>query len=83
MTPAGSSSSIVRYVGAVGLVAVVYILSSGPVLSVAFWLRERTGRDEFYWTMWLYLPLLLMGPESVFHRYVEFWVGIVGAPGPG
>lgn len=72
-----------------GLVA--YVLSSGPVLSTAFWLRERTHHDEFYLAMWLYLPLWfaaeVMGHEhplvKIVGAYIEWWVKLFGTVGPG
>jgi hypothetical protein len=48
-----------------------YVLSSGPVLAAAFWLRDRTGWDGFYAVMWLYFPLLVAGHNTP----VEAWFG--------
>jgi hypothetical protein len=61
----------------------IYVLSSGPMLACAFWLRERTGRDEFYFVMWLYLPLLILDPADMFRAYIEWWVKLLGTVGPG
>lgn len=67
---------------AVLLLAAGYVPSSGPVLATAFWLRERTGRDEFYAAMWPYLPLLRPAGSPV-KDYIEWWVIRFGTVGPG
>ena len=61
----------------------VYILSSGPVLATAFWLREHTGHDEFYAVMFLYYPLIILGHGTPFDIYIEWWVWLFGTVGPG
>lgn len=61
----------------------LYVLSSGPVLATAFVLREATGWDGWYLAMYLYFPLLILKKPNVFDSYIEFWVGLFGAPGPG
>ena len=62
----------------------LYVLSSGPVLATGFWLRELTGRNEFYLVMWLYLPILWFGHGNPFMDYIEWWVvDVFGTVGPG
>ncbi len=65
------------------LLAVVYLLSSGPALAVAFKLAEWTGRDEFYYAMWVYLPLLMIGHDTPFDAYISWWCKLFNAVGPG
>ncbi len=67
------------------LLAVIgYVLSSGPVMAVGFWLREATGWDGFYAVMWLYAPLLLLGHNNPVMYYIEWWVvDVFGTVGPG
>ena len=62
---------------------ILYVLSSGPVLATAFWLREKTGWDGFYAVMFLYLPLLWLGHDQPVDAYIEWWAWLIGAPGPG
>lgn len=62
----------------------VYVLSSGPVLATAFWLRDRTDWDGFYAVMWIYYPLLANYPLTYpFHVYIEWWVRLFGTMPPG
>lgn len=63
----------------------VYVLSSGPVLGLAFWLRERTGLDQFYAIMWLYYPIVILRPHSdLLYRYIGWWViDVFHTVGPG
>jgi hypothetical protein len=60
----------------------LYLLSSGPVLAVAFWLREATGWDGFYLVMWVYYPILVTRFTWA-KDYIEWWVNLLGAVGPG
>lgn len=56
----------------------VYVLSSGPVLATAFWLRDKTHWDGFYSAVWLYRPLL-EGPLGYpFWFYVGWWTQLFG-----
>lgn len=64
------------------LAALAYMFSSGPVLAVAFWLREATGWDGFYAAMWLYYPLLVRRTEPV-DAYITWWVNLFDTVGPG
>jgi hypothetical protein len=64
------------------LAALAYVLSSGPVLAVAFWLREATGWEGFYAAMWLYYPLLVRRTEPV-DAYITWWVNLFDTVGPG
>ena len=62
-----------------------YVFSSGPMLGLAFWLRERTGLDQFYAVMWLYYPVVILthkvGPLG---KYIEWWVvDVFKTVGPG
>ena len=62
----------------------LYVLSSGPVLGTAFWLREATGWDGFYAAMIIYYPLLTMGHSNPISTYIEWWVvDVFGTVGPG
>ena len=63
--------------------ATIYVLSSGPVLAVAFWLREQTGWDGWYAAIYLYYPLLAFGHGNPIDWYIEFWVEALGTVGPG
>lgn len=61
----------------------VYYLSSGPVLAVAFTLREALHNDHFYAVMWLYYPLLRC-PRWLLDGYISWWVvDVFGTVGPG
>ena len=60
-----------------------YILGSGPIIAAAFWLRDATGWNGFYAVVWLYFPLAFAGPDSVLSSYIEWWVALFGAVGPG
>jgi hypothetical protein len=71
---------------AIVAVPLLYVLSSGPVLATAFWLRETTGRDAFYNVMWLYYPLIAFRDNwagELIDRYVTWWVNLFGTVGPG
>jgi hypothetical protein len=63
--------------------AVLYVLSIGPVLAIAFWLREATGWSGFYAVMFLYYPLLAPGRFEPLDAYIEWWVELLGTVGPG
>ena len=65
-----------------------YLLSTGPVLGLAFWSREHFHDDRFYTVLYLYWP------RSVFRRgsligdalawYVSWWVSdVFHTVGPG
>ena len=62
---------------------VIYVLSSGPVLAAAFWLREATGWDGFYAAVFFYLPLLFLGHDNPIAAYIEWWVDLFDTVGPG
>jgi len=62
---------------------VLYVLSSGPVLATAFWLRQATDWDGFYAAMFVYYPLLAMGHGNPIDAYIEWWVELFGTVGPG
>lgn len=65
-------------------VPLMYVLSSGPILGLAFWLRESTGWDGFYLVMWLYYPILILGRENPLDYYIEWWVvDVFHTVGPG
>lgn len=62
----------------------LYVLSSGPVLALGFWLREKTGVDAFYVVLWLYYPLFAWGRDTPIFRYIEWWVvDVFHTVGPG
>lgn len=64
--------------------SIFYLLSSGPVLAMGFWLREATGYDGFYIVMWLYAPILMLGHSNPLMDYIEWWVvDVFGTVGPG
>ena len=66
------------------LALVVYVLSSGPMLALGFWLRESSGWDGFYAVMWLYYPLICWGHSNPLMMYIEWWVvDVFGTVGPG
>jgi len=66
------------------LVAAIYILSSGPVLGIAFRMREATHWDGFYWVIWVYYPLLLRGHNGLVSKYIDWWVtSVFDTVGPG
>ncbi len=75
-----------RWLTVVLLAVVAYVLSSGPVLATAFWLREAMHWDGFYMAMWLYYPLHAAGclnPDGIISQYIEWWVELFGTVGPG
>jgi hypothetical protein len=72
-----------QLVGLLVFGALLYVISSGPVLAVAFWLREATGWDGFYLSMWIYYPLLVSGDDTWAKAYIEWWVRLLGTVGPG
>lgn len=76
-------SRLATWTGIVLTVLVLYVLSSGPVIATCFWLRESTGRDEFYLALYLYYPLAVFGHRSPTMVYIEWWVKFFGTVGPG
>jgi hypothetical protein len=64
------------------MVPLAYMLSSGPTLATAFWLRDLTGWDGFYAAMWLYYPLGAMTGHS-FDPYIGWWIQLIGSTPPG
>ncbi len=73
---------------AIVLLPLVYVLASGPIFGLAFWLRESTGHDEFYCALYLYWPLFVCLPEviseNLWQPYVEWWVvDVFHTVGPG
>lgn len=83
MTDPRRSPPLARWLTTLVVVVIAYVLSCGPVLSTAFWLREHTGRDEFYAAIWLYAPLFFVGPDSLLARYIEWWCKLLHTVGPG
>ena len=80
----GKQSGVAAWWGVVLLLFVAaYVLSSGPVLATAFWLREATGWDGFYGVMWVYYPLIVLGHDNPIDDYIEWWVKWFGTVGPG
>ena len=66
------------------VILVIYVLSSGPMLGLAFLLRESTGWDGWYSAMFLYYPILAMGHDSLAGTYIEWWVvDVFDTVGPG
>jgi len=71
-------------------VLVVYVLSSGPVMAICFWLREKTHWDGFYSIAFgLYLPLWWPARKwqttlgDALKAYIVWWAGLLGTVGPG
>jgi hypothetical protein len=77
------SSKVLWAVTLLLLCPFLYVLSSGPVLATAFWLREATGWNGWYSAMLLYYPLLMLGHGNWVDMYIEFWVKLFGTVGPG
>jgi hypothetical protein len=73
---------IARYFTVILVCALAYVLSSGPVLAAAFWLRESTHWDGFYAVMWVYYPLLAI-PQRLLWAYIGWWCWLFGAVPPG
>lgn len=66
------------------VILVIYVLSSGPVIALACWLREWTGNDAFYYVFWVYFPLLMFGHNNPIMWYIEWWVvDVFDTVGPG
>lgn len=72
-----------QIVVAIVLLLLIYVASSGPVLAASFWLREATGWDGWYATMYLYFPLLFLGHDNPIDAYIEWWVRMFQTVGPG
>ena len=54
------------------------------MIGLGFWLREATGIDAFYAVMAPYYPILIMGHDSPFSPYIEWWVTeVFHTVGPG
>jgi len=62
---------------------VLYVLSSGPVLTSAFRLREVTHSDLWYMALWIYVPMFWALPRSVWDPYLTWWCHVTGTVGPG
>ena len=60
-----------------------YVLSSGPVLAVGFWLRDKTGWEGFYAVVWLYYPLLILAHNTPAEAYFLWWTELLGTSFPG
>jgi hypothetical protein len=76
-------SSLGAWSSGFAIALAAYILSSGPVIATGFWLREQTNRDEFYAVMFPYYPLIVLGHDTPFDIYIEWWVWFFGTVGPG
>ncbi len=73
-----------RRVIIITVVVFLYLLSIGPVLGIAFRLREATRWDGFYGVMWLYYPMLVFHPVPIIDGYIEWWVSdVFNTVGPG
>ena len=78
------SHPAVRWGGYLLMFLVLYVLSSGPVLGAAFWLREATHNDIFYAAIWIYFPVRYIGQHTPFFHYIEWWVvDVFHTVGPG
>jgi hypothetical protein len=75
---------LIRWMTVLIAVPCLYVLSSGPVLGLAFRLREATGNEAFYLVMWLYYPLIAAGHGNPIDSYIEWWVvNVFRTVGPG
>jgi len=74
---------ITHWLEAFVVFTVLYVLSSGPVLAIGFWLREKTNWDGFYSVMWIYAPLLMWGHWEPLETYVGWWCKLFNTVGPG
>lgn len=84
----GNSNCLGRYLGYLCIAMLIYLLSTGPVIGLSFWLREYCHDDRFYLTLYIYWPLFMIERESslgtVLDWYVSWWVGdVFGTVGPG
>jgi hypothetical protein len=82
-TQANRSRPRITWLLAAVVLPVGYVLSCGPVLATAFWLREATSREGFYAALWLYYPLLAFGPSTPIDAYIGWWCKLFGTVGPG
>lgn len=57
-----------------------YVASSGPVIALAFKLRDITDWNGFYATMWLYYPLIWL---QWIVAYINWWLDLLGTAWPG
>lgn len=63
---------------------ILYLLSSGPVIGLAFWLRNATGWDGFYYIVLLYYPLIRLDHLNVISQYIQWWIEeVFHTVGPG
>lgn len=63
---------------------ILYLLSSGPVIGLAFWLRNATGWDGFYYIVLLYYPLIRLDHLNVISQYIQWWIeDVFRTVGPG
>ncbi|PQO34068.1 hypothetical protein DTL21_11010 [Bremerella cremea] len=63
---------------------ILYLLSSGPVIGLAFWLRNATGWDGFYYIVLLYYPLIRLDHLNVISQYIQWWIeDVFHTVGPG
>ncbi len=83
MDPPSHRRSALSWTLTIAAAAVLYVLSIGPVLATAFWLREATGWNGFYTVMFVYYPLLAPGRFEPLDAYIEWWVELFGTVGPG
>jgi len=82
--PQPNTTSWQKWTVVILAIPLLYVLSSGPVIGLAFWLRESTGWDGFYQVMWLYYPILILGHDHPLVYYVEWWVvDVFHTVGPG
>lgn len=78
------SNSWQKWVVIVLAIPLFYVLSSGPIIALAFWLRESTGWDGFYQVLWLYYPIIILGHDNPLAYYIEWWVvEVFDTVGPG
>lgn len=82
-TPSGRSQRG-HWSGLIVAALVAYVLSSGPVLALGCWLRDKTDWNGFYAVFALYLPLLYtVGDVDAFEAYIRWWMNLLDTMPPG
>ena len=66
---------------------VLYALSSGPVMAIAFSLRDTTHHDGWYAVLLAYYPLLILDEKSpaglLVRVYLGWWCWLFNTLPPG
>jgi hypothetical protein len=78
------SSRWSRWLAVVAALIPAYLFSSGPIIALGCWLRDRTGHEWFYAVLILYYPVLyLIGDVDVVEAYIMWWMKLFGTMPPG